>query len=942
MLVIRLQYLLVVVIFIINASPSHCNENYYRLPKTVLPENYNLQILSYLSNNNVDAKTQFDFLGNVTIQTRCVDNTKNITLHSNGLEILEKDVRIKDVSSSSPNAVVNVDKIELDTKNEFLIIYVKDELKNNHKYEIFIPFKGELNKGLSGFYRSSYKDKNGEKRWLGITQFEATDARRAFPCFDEPEMKATFDITIGRKDGFKSISNMPLKSTESNKDKDGWYWDKFETSLPMSTYIVAFAVFDFEEKTADQTHSSNNLTFRVWARPNAVDQVDFACNVGPKVLEYFENFFHIKYPLEKMDMVAVPDFSAGAMENWGLVTYREGSLLFDKIKSSKSSQYNIAHIIAHELAHQWFGNLVTMKWWTDLWLNEGFATYMATAAVNHLFPQWNILNAEASNDMLAVFSFDALRTSHPVSVSIGNPSEIDEIFDAISYKKGSSLIRMMSLFLGEDVLRQGVSNYLEKNKYGNAEQDDLWAALSAVAHKTKALDHNTTVKDIMDSWTLQTGYPIINVKRDYDKKSATIVQKRFIMDLENPKDELNPCWWIPLTFARNKDEFNNTVPKYWMSCPHNEKTINDIADDSTWVIFNNEMAGIYKVNYDEKNWQLIMDHLLNDNHEDIPILNKVQLISDAGYLAYVGDLSYDTLFNLLKYLKRENDYVPWKTAIGQLDTLSKRLKRTSVYTNFKKFMKNFLTPIYKRLKGFEIDADKSDRLDWIYFQKLVLSRSCEYDVGDCIAQSKELFAKWQQDPKENPIPNNFNNIIYCYAIEHGNESDWEFLWNQYKNTNIASEKNSMLYALGCSNDSLLLNRLLDSSLNSSSGIRLQDSVHVFNAIGQSDKGFNHSQSFLYNNIEKILKIMKTEPKTVGRYLKTFAARISFDTEEEEFKKFTEQYKKQFSAFQKSVNQALETAKINVQWHKKHFDNMNELFSKLNVDEGKTEVHSHKK
>lgn len=223
-------------------------------------------------------------------------------------------------------------------------------------------------------------------------------------------------------------------------------------------------------------------------------------------------------------MIAIPDFSAGAMENWGLITYREAYLLYDPKVSTTTSQHSVSSVIAHELAHQWFGNLVTMKWWTDLWLNEGFATFMAGLAVDKLFPQWNSLQEEAADNLLSVFTFDALKSSHPVSVPIGDPSEIDEIFDTISYKKGSSLIRMMERFLGEETFRKGVSNYLKEHKYNNAEQDDLWNALTLQAHADNVLPKTLTVKTVMDSWTLQTGYPVINVIRDYGGKTVQITQ----------------------------------------------------------------------------------------------------------------------------------------------------------------------------------------------------------------------------------------------------------------------------------------------------------------------------------------------------------------------------------------------------------------------------------
>lgn len=270
----------------------------------------------------------------------------------------------------------------------------------------------------------------------------------------------------------------------------------------MSTYLVAYSVNDFSHKPSTLP---NGALFRTWARPNAIDQCDFAAEFGPKVLQYYEEFFGIKFPLPKVDQVAVPDFAAGAMENWGLVTYRETTLLYSAEYSSLANQQQLANVVAHELAHQWFGNLVTMKWWTDLWLNEGFATYVANLGVEHIHPEWRAKERESLNDLLTTFRRDALESSHPISRPIQMVVEISESFDEISYEKGSSVLRMMHLFLGEESFRSGIKSYLQTFAYKNAEQDNLWESLTQAAHKNGTLPENYDIKSIMDSWTLQTG-----------------------------------------------------------------------------------------------------------------------------------------------------------------------------------------------------------------------------------------------------------------------------------------------------------------------------------------------------------------------------------------------------------------------------------------------------
>ncbi|KAG5878428.1 hypothetical protein JTB14_026301 [Gonioctena quinquepunctata] len=887
----RLTHLLLSCLVVVNG---------YRLPKDVIPEHYKLEIISYLGE-----KDNFNFDGKVWIQTKCFYPTRNITLHSKDLEI-KGDITLRDMSCKASKAI-KITKVDFEKDNDFLTILLADELLENHKYEIVIAFRGKLDDGLAGFYRSSYYDKQkGEKIWLGVTQFESTSARMAFPCFDEPEMKATFDISIGRKQGYRAVSNMPLLLTEPLKEKEGWFWDRFDRSVPMSTYLVAYIVSDFDYKTADPL-DHNNVTFKIWARKDALDQVDFAKEVGPKVLEYYEKFFNIKYPCRNKT------WWPSRLQRWS---------------HGKLGQHGVASVIAHELAHQWFGNLVTMKWWTDLWLNEGFATYMASLAVEELFPQWNSLQEEASNNLLSVFAFDSLRTSHPVSVPIGDPKEIDEIFDTISYKKGSSLIRMMSLFLSDEVVRKGVSNYLRKHKFANAEQDDLWKSLTKEAHKNDVLPKNLTVKVIMDTWTLQTGYPVITVTRDYAKKTAEVTQHRYLRDIINSRDASNPCWWIPLSYSTKQNlDFNVTTPEHWLSCPSTNQVIENITEENDWVIFNNQMAGIYKVNYDEKNWKMITDFLQSETYHEIPTLNRVQLINDAADLAFVGNLKYDIFFDLLKYLRNEGEYLPWKAALAKISGITIHLKKSSIYGLFKEYMKQLLTPIYEKMGGFEIPTSSADKLDSIKLQVLVASKACSFEVANCITHSQNLFRKLKDNPEANNIiPKDLRGVVYCTSLKHGGEEEWELLWNKYKNSNVATEKSTLLTALGCTNEIWLLTRYLEWSMNDTK-IRRQDSSTVFSAVARNDIGYYIAKNFFYEKVDEIFKYYQTNKRRVSRYLSSLASEMTDEKDQHDLENFIDANKKNFSELKKGVEQSLETVKINVQWQDRHADAIHKILLK---------------
>uniref|UniRef100_A0A2S2QD74 Aminopeptidase N n=1 Tax=Sipha flava TaxID=143950 RepID=A0A2S2QD74_9HEMI len=344
----------------------------YRLPTTFKPISYRLDVTTHLEN-------KFTFEGVVDIKITCLKATNTVVLHSNNLNIDTKGVAVSDGGGK----VVPVTGVGFVTKTELMHVKCAEKFKPGNEYVLTVPFMGNITDDLVGYYRSSYVDKEtNQTRWLAVTQFEPADARRAFPCFDEPALKATFKIRLGRRKHLTSVSNMRLlKSTPMPSNPD-YVIDEFEESVPMSTYLVAYMVSDFAY--VESKNPEEEVKFRIVARKDAIGQTELAKNAGPLVLKYYEDYFDEKFPLSKQDMVAIPDFSAGAMENWGLVTYRETALLIDPNVATIDNIHRVAEVIAHELAHQWFGNLVTMKWWTDLWLNEGFATYVAARGVDYV------------------------------------------------------------------------------------------------------------------------------------------------------------------------------------------------------------------------------------------------------------------------------------------------------------------------------------------------------------------------------------------------------------------------------------------------------------------------------------------------------------------------------------------------------------------------------
>ncbi|KAJ8715807.1 hypothetical protein PYW07_010289 [Mythimna separata] len=625
------------------ASPAE-----YLLPGDVLPRHYDLKYAF-----DIDPTSNFSFYGVVDILLHVKQATSKIVLHAKDFTIQEDDVTV-----TGPQTF-KVAGARLNDTYNLLTVALDGELQQDQNYTLTIPFYGNLKQGLDGAYISTYVNKQTKaKEYLIATQFEAISARKGFPCFDEPMYKATFTITIGHHKDFTAISNMPLVNAVSEnpleevfpwsqieetfiKPQADFVWDTYEKSVPMSTYLVAFVVskFSYVQSPAELS----NTKFRIWARSDASDQTAYAAITGPKALTYFEQWFNVSYPLPKQDMIAIPDFAAGAMENWGLITYRETELLYDEKQSSFLNKERVAEVIAHELAHQWFGNLVTMKWWSDLWLNEGFATFAASVAVNQVEPTWNADRSYAVDNMLSVLNLDALESSHPVSVPIDDPKRISEIFDEISYRKGSTLIRMMTMFLGDEVFRKAINNYLNKYSYANAEQDDLWRELTAASQQYGGLTRNVTVKQVMDTWTTQTGYPILTVTRDYEDKSLTIKQRRyFSLAAKSPS---RVSWWVPLSVLCEPEVGGPAAPLQWLAASEGLETAHTFqhgAGRDEWVLFNHDMIAPYRVDYDARNWQLLTSALKTGDYTQIPVMGRVQLLSDAFALAWTNHLDYNT------------------------------------------------------------------------------------------------------------------------------------------------------------------------------------------------------------------------------------------------------------------------------------------------------------
>eukprot|EP00092_Neocalanus_flemingeri_P064412 GFUD01078167.1.p1 GENE.GFUD01078167.1~~GFUD01078167.1.p1 ORF type:complete len:930 (-),score=265.24 GFUD01078167.1:347-3136(-) len=884
-----------------------------RLPTHLVPLDYKLELVPFITPDN------FTIRGYAEIEMNCTESAFNVTLHAADITIENDTVKVMEKDGDN----VDIFNYDYDLDREFFIVNLNAGLLAGKTYVIKIHYTAYLKDNLRGFYRSVYKDSNtGEEEYIATTQLQPTDARRVFPCFDEPQIKAKYEISLGRRPDMSSISNMPIASEGVPMEGTSDYvWDKYQQSVKMSTYLVAFVVskFKFVETTRD-----NNVRFRIWSKPDSLDQTAYAQEIGPKMLEFFENYYNVKFPLPKQDMIALPNFGGGAMENWGLIVFREDKVLFKEGVSSAIDKGNIAKIVSHELAHQWFGNLVTPSWWTDLWLNEGFATYVQYLGMEAIQPELKRLEQFVVIELQEVLKIDALSSSHPISIPVKHPDEINEIFDSISYKKGASIIRMMDKFLTEDTFRQGLTNYLTDLQFDAAEQDDLWQHLTSQGHKDGRLALDMEVKTIMDTWTLQMGFPVVTVRRNYQRNTATITQERFLIGKSEEKatDSKEYSWWIPLTFAAAGSSFNDTYSENWMKEGEQTKDISGMPDSRTAVVFNVQQTGHYRVNYDKENWILLSQQLLKD-HLAIHVINRAQIMDDALNLAKSDLLDYETALGVTGYLSNEVEYVPWDSALTGLSYINKMFTRTPAYGDFKRYMLKLIDPIYTKL-GFNARPEDT-HLD-IKLRKKAVSWACSLGNKDCLNKAKENFGVWMgmvepDSEKGNPVDVNLKYETYCNAIADGNEEEWDFAWERYQNSKVASEKSTILDALGCTKEVWLLNRYLNMSLTPSSGVRQQDGDKGVGGVAQNLVGRYLAFDFIKLKWKKVTEVYGKATFAFPEIMKKVMADRNTNLELENLKAFEASHSSELGPTERVVKQAIEVGEANVMWMEKNYQNI---------------------
>ncbi|KAK2629387.1 hypothetical protein QTJ16_000207 [Diplocarpon rosae] len=755
------------------------------LPDNIRPLNYDISIY------DIELGGAFSYTGTVKILSRIVRSSREIILNTHLLKIHSAEVSLEHRKTQQ---AFKSSAISYDVPRQRVSISFAEDLPASEEALIFITFEGTINNDMAGFYRSKYTPavspaasvpKDGDSHVMFSTQFESCDARRAFPCFDEPNLKATFDFEIELPDDQVALSNMPEKGTK--KSKDGFKVVSFERTPIMSTYLLAWAVGDFEyiEDLTERKYNGINLPVRVYTTRGLKSQARYALDHTPQIIDYYSDIFGIEYPLPKCDLLAVHEFSHGAMENWGLITYRTTAVLFDEKSSDEKYRNRIAYVVAHELAHQWFGNLVTMDWWNELWLNEGFATWVGWLATDHIHPDWHVWPQFVSEGMQTAFTLDSLRSSHPIEVPVRDALEVDQIFDAISYLKGSSVIRMLAAHLGQDVFLKGVGKYLKAHAYGNAKTHDLWSALS-----------NTSGQDVpglIDPWIRKIGFPVLTVREEPGQ--IGIKQTRYLSTGDVKAEDDITTWWIPL--GLEGEGGSNKIKPIGFS--KKEDTVREV--DMSFYKLNKDTTGFYRTNYPPKRLAALGAQI-----DRLSLSDKIGLVGDAGALAYSGEGTTPGLLAFVEGFQSETNYLVWSQILGSISTVkSVFAEDEAISKGLEKFTLKLITPAVEKI-GWET-ASEEDLLTGQLRALLILTAGLN-GHDRVTAEANRRFQLYTSGKDKSAIHPNLRAAVYGLVITNGGKAEFDTIKSEWHSTTSVDGREMTLRALGRIQDPDLLPQYL--------------------------------------------------------------------------------------------------------------------------------------
>ncbi|GAC1386635.1 MAG: M1 family metallopeptidase [Candidatus Saccharimonadales bacterium] len=723
------------------------------------------------------------FTGTVIITgKRTGKPSQRLTFHQVGLKIIAAHVTHHDKHGDHD---ITIDRINHHKSLDEVRLHSKPMLYPG-KYTIRLHFSGLITKPMNGMY-PCYFDENGAQKQLIATQFESHHAREVFPCIDEPEAKATFDLILTTPTKETVLANTPIKhQTEVVVNDQTQLRTTFETTPKMSTYLLAFV---YGELGFKQAKTKDGVHVRTYATSDNVQFTDFALEVAVKCLDFYNDYFGTAYPLPKADLIALPDFASGAMENWGCITFREQCMLVDPLNSTLSSKQYVAMVVAHELAHQWFGNLVTMRWWTDLWLNEGFASWIEFLAIDHIFPEWQMWTQFTVDEQHRAFRLDALQHTHPIEVAVRHPDEIRTIFDTISYSKGASAIHMLHEYLSPKVFRDGLRHYLQRHAYSNTDTVDLWQALEEISGKP--------VKEFMHAWTSQPGFPIVTA--NISEHTINLSQERFYL---NPQHEttIGETWPIPL-LSRHSD----------MPDVMRDQKIEVALTDPHELKLNKGQSGFYRVSYNATQLHRLGEMIKKGN---LSPTDRLGILGDLFEAAKAGKADTVDALHFLRVFAEEDDNAVWDTITGSIGSVRHVMDDESVREAMKPFIRKLVAKQLHRL-GWDQHSSES------HFDKLlrptIIGLAAGADESAIVKKCLQLFHDMKTPEDIDP---DLRSVVYITAVRHGDAATFDKLLLLHETSTMSEERTTLAAALTNFQQPELIKRSL--AIINSDSVRLQD------------------------------------------------------------------------------------------------------------------------
>ncbi|NQW20458.1 MAG: M1 family metallopeptidase [Chloroflexi bacterium] len=754
--------------------------NPHRLPSFVVPSHYRIFL-----EPNLDEAT---FFGRVEIEVEIGQATDNIQINSADLQITSAVVRDAvggDTAASSVGHDENMERATLSFDSKLA----------SGPYTIVAEFTGILNDQLHGFYRSKFTDDDGVEHTIATTQFESTHARRAFPCFDEPAFKASYGVTLVVPDDQFAVSNGPTIS-ETNLG-DGRKSVLFEDTMIMSTYLVAFIVGPFE---ATDPIDVDGVPLRIVHPIGKGHLTDYSLEAGAFALRFFSKYYGIPYPGQKLDMVAVPDFAFGAMENLGCITYREVLLLVDKSRSTEPELLRVADVIAHEIAHMWFGDLVTMEWWNGIWLNEAFATFMATMCSDNFNAEWGRWN-QFSLERSMAFDVDSLANTRPIEIEVNSPVDAEGMFDLLTYEKGGSVLRMLEQYLGEEEFKDGISYYLNKHKYGNTETNDLWDAIEHVTQQP--------ARRIMNSWIFQKGYPLVSASISENGSTITLAQDRFLYTESDVED--TTIWSVPIVLKVGTASGVEEV-RYLLEEKSSEIQLDTPVE---WATANAGGSGFFRARYSPE----MLKSLSSTMFENLSPIERYGLIDDTWSSVMAGRTSATDFLDFARSFQSETDLDVWTVLSGCLSGLDKLVEGEALL-QYKAAVRDLAQPALARLgwEPGEGDSSRDLELRGLFVRLLA-------NVGDdelAVKNAGDLHESYMRDAGS--VEPNVAAAATGVVASKGDSAKYEVFLAKYRNPSTPQEERRYQSALSAFPGEAEMDRTLAMTLDGT--VRTQDAPHL--------------------------------------------------------------------------------------------------------------------